>query len=96
LKKKKKIKKILIRYYLLSNNKKVIKITPVEEKEMNKEKKNNYYLPKQINICTNESQVVNIINIHRIKNKYNFLNQEDLQLKLKTSKNEEKNQELLE
>ena len=63
---------------------------------MNKEKKNNYYLPKQINICTNESQVVNIINIHRIKNKYKFLDQENLTLKLKTSANAEKYQELLE
>ena len=90
----KKMKKTLIRYYILCRSKKFIKINPVKG-EIDKSQENNYYLPEQIYNSFEENQLKNVANIHRIKYDYNFLDAEDLGIKVKSS-DIEKNIEYLE
>ena len=81
----KEIKSTLIRYYVLSKNKKGIIKIEVVKSQMNKDVENNFYLPKQIHDFIEENQVINLINIYRIKNEYNFLKPDSIGINIKTS-----------
>ena len=78
----------LIRYYVLSKNKKGIIKIEVVKAEMSKDIENNYYLPNIIHDFIEENQVINLINIHRIKKDYNFLKPESIGISIKTSNSE--------
>ena len=92
----KEIKNTLIRYYVFSRNiKKIIKIE-IKENEIDKDIENNYYLPTQILDLIEENQIKNILNIHRIKNKFNFLEPESISISFKLSNAEKYLKEYLE
>ena len=82
------IKPTLIRYFAYSKNKKCILKTEINKGEMEKDIENNYYLPEEIHNNIEENQIVNIINIHRIKDEYNFLNQNSIIIKMRIAKTE--------
>ena len=69
---KKIIKSSIIKYYLISKNKSVFKIE-INKKELNKDILNNFYLPDNIYSFVEENGFCNLMNIHRIKNEFNFL-----------------------
>ena len=82
------VKPTLIRYYALSKNKKCILKTEINKGDMEKDMENNYYLPEEIHNNIEENQIVNIINIHRIKDEYNFIKDKSIIIKIKISKSE--------
>ena len=82
------VKPTLIRYYALSKNKKCILKTEINKGDMEKDMENNYYLPEEIHNNIEENQIVNIINIHRIKDEYNFIKNKSIIIKIKISKSE--------
>ena len=91
----KQIKSSLIRYYILSKKNNILKIEIIKG-EMDKDIKNNYDLPEQIVCNVEENQISNIINIHRIKNDFNFLKPENIGLSIKTSNAEKYFKEYME
>ena len=67
------IKSCLIRYYILSHNKESAVKISIKRSEMPKDIENNYYTPDIIYDYVESQKSNNIINIHRIKNKFRFL-----------------------
>ena len=80
---KKIIKSSIIRYYLISKNKSVFKIEIIK-KESNKDILNNFYLPDNIRSFVEENGFCNLLNIHRIKNEFNFLTPTSIGISIKT------------
>ena len=91
----KQIKSTLIRYYALSKKNNIIKID-INKEEMDKDIENNFYLPNIIYNYVEENKINNIVNIHRIKNDFNFLNEESIGFNIKTSNSEKYFKEYLE
>ena len=81
---KKLIKSSLIRYYLISKSKSVFKIDIIK-KETNKDILNNFYLPDKIHNFVGDNGFCNLLNIHRIKNEFNFLSQSSIGINIKTA-----------
>ena len=96
LKNEKELKSTLIRYYLLSKNKKTIIKLGINKVQMDKDIENNFYLPDEINDFIEENQLKNILNVHRIKNRFNFLKPESIGINLRLSNAEKYFKEILE
>ena len=96
LKNEKELKSALIRYYLLSKNKRNIIKLGILKGQMDKDIENNYYLPDEIYDFIEEKQLKNILYIHRIKNKFNFLKPESIGINLDLSIAEKYFKEILE
>ena len=92
------IKNTIIRYYVSTKNiKKLIKIEiRKNEYEKDIDIENNYYLPTQIHDLIEENQINNILNIHRIKEKFNFLKLTSIGIGIKLSNAEKYCKEYLE
>jgi len=67
------IKSCLIRYYILSQSKDSVFKINIRMNEMAKDIENNFYIPNIIYDYVEKNNSNNIINIHRIKNKLRFL-----------------------
>jgi hypothetical protein len=67
------IKSCLIRYYILSQSKDSVFKINIRMNEMPKDIENNFYIPNTIYDYVEKNKSNNIINIHRIKNKLRFL-----------------------
>ena len=78
------VKSTLIRYYILSKNKKMIKIQVIKD-NMDKDIENNFFIPNIIHDIIEENQISNILNVHRLKNNYNFLKSDSIGIHINTS-----------
>jgi hypothetical protein len=67
------IKSCLIRYYILSQSKDSVFKINIRMNEMPKDIESNFYIPNIIYDYVEKNKSNNIINIHRIKNKLKFL-----------------------
>jgi len=67
------IKSCLIRYYILSHNDDNAFKIKIRMSEIPKDIENNFYIPNTIYDYVEKNKSNNIINIHRIKNKFRFL-----------------------
>ena len=77
------VKNCLIRYYIIGKNKKNVFKIEIKKSEMSKDVENNFYLPEQINDFADENEITNCLNIHRIKNDFKFLNDNDIGINVK-------------
>lgn len=93
---KKILKKTLIRYYALSKNKKCILKIDIIKGNMEKDIENNYFLPGEIHNYIEENNIINLIDIYRIKNEFNFLEKSSIIIKMKMAKAEKYLKEYLE
>ena len=75
-------KKTMIRYFVLSKKKSnVLKLT-YKMYEVSKDIEKNFYLPNTILDCVEKDKDRNILNIHRIKHNFKFLEKDHLGISL--------------
>lgn len=93
----KEIKNTLFRYYVLFKKEKtMIKIETKKDQNMEKDIENNFYLPSLIYDFLEEKKINNILNVHRIKNNFNFLKAEGIGFNVKFSQVEKYIKDFLE
>ena len=77
------IKNILNKYYILSKDKKTVIKSRISIGEMNLDEINNCYMPEYIYNSIEENQVINLFNIHAIKEEFKFFENNDIGIYIK-------------
>ena len=77
------VKNTFNRYYIYGKDKKKIANTNISTVEIGLDEINNCYLPENICNLIEENQIINFLNVHRIKSEFRFFENNDIQLHLK-------------
>ena len=75
-------RKTIIRYFVLSKKKNNVLKLYYKAFEIPKDVENNFYLPELVFDCVEKEKDKNVINIHRIKHNFKFLDNEQLGISL--------------
>ena len=75
-------KKSIIRYFVLSKKKNSVLKMSYKLYDAQKDIEKNFYLPNMIFDCVEKEKDKNIINIHRIKHNFNFLEKDQIGISL--------------
>ena len=69
---KKVLKNCLIRYFVLAKKNYIFRLNTIRS-EMDKDVENSYYLPDILYDSVEKNEFKNVINIHRLRNEFRFL-----------------------